>query len=255
MKLRLLALSALVLANAAGLHAENYSSRESFDRSSAFQATGEIALENINGDIEIATWDKNEIRIEGEKSAKTEEELKLIDLSIEVSESRATIIVRQPRRPGAFLSNNRIRAAVKFKLTVPTSAVLAKVATTNSNIRIEGVRGPVNASTVNGSIRARGLASSAHFETVNGSIESEFRQVGADQKISGEAVNGRVVIRLPKDAGFAFHGSTVNGSVQCDFPLERSGGKSRKSVSGTMGDGRAKVEAETVNGSVHLASL
>ena len=81
MKLHLLAYLALGLASV-GLARADYSFTEPFSKSNPFHANGEISLENINGNVEIRTWGKNEILIEGEKSAKTDEELKLIDLTI-----------------------------------------------------------------------------------------------------------------------------------------------------------------------------
>jgi DUF4097 and DUF4098 domain-containing protein YvlB len=234
---------------------DNYQFKDAFTRSGAFKPTGEIVFENINGSVEVRTWDKNEILIEGEKSAKTEEELERIDLKIDLSESRATIKVRLPKRSEGFFSfSGNIRAAVRFKLTVPTNAVLEKISVVNSSVVIEGVRGPVNATSVNGSVRARGLAGPVNLETVNGAINAHFDAVTAQQKLSFNTVNGQIVVSLPKNAGLQLHSSVVNGKVTCDFPIELGSKKPGKNLSGKIGDGRASLEAETVNGSVHIES-
>ena len=100
MKLRLLAFLASALFASALARAENYPCSESFSQTVPFNPNGEITLQNVNGAIEIRTWDKNEVRIEGEKNAKTDEELKLIALSIDTSPSLVAIQARLPRRPG-----------------------------------------------------------------------------------------------------------------------------------------------------------
>src|SRR5436305_1994744 len=112
MKIRILlaALGAFVIS--VSLPAEGYSVKEPFSQKASFSPTGKITLENINGEVDVHTWDRNEILIEGEKSAKTDEELKLIDLTIDLKESNAAIKVRLPKREG-FFSNN-IRASVSF---------------------------------------------------------------------------------------------------------------------------------------------
>ncbi len=253
MKLRLFALAALAFSIAALTRADNYDSKETFTRTGAFDANGRVSLENINGDVDIRTWNKNEILIEGEKSAKTDEELKLIDLKIELSGSEATIKVHLPKRPGGFFANN-IRAAVRFKLTVPATAVLEKIASVNSTVTVDGVRGSVRASTVNGSIHTMDLGSAARLATVNGSIHASFNALASGQEISCKTVNGQIHVTLPKDAGFELHSSTVNGGVDCDFPLESGKKRHGHSLSGKIGDGRASLEAETVNGGVHIAS-
>lgn len=255
MKISLIAVSAFALFSAALAHAEDYSIKESFSQTGAFDAKGEITLENVNGDVEIRTWDKNEILVEGEKSAKTDEELKLIDLKIELSTSHADIRVKLPKRPGGMFTKNTIRAAVRFRLMIPATAVVSKLSTVNSSVSIDGTRGSVNASSVNGGVKATNVSGNAKLETVNGSIDARFTAVAADQTLSFETVNGRIVVSLPKDAGFKLHTSVVNGHVDCDFPLELNQKRHGKNISGKIGDGRASVEAETVNGSIKIQSF
>jgi len=182
--------------------------------------------------------------------------LKLIDLTIDLTDSHALIKVRLPRRPGGGFINGSIRAAVRFTLTVPATAVIRKIDTVNSAVTLDGLRGPVNASSVNGRIRANALGGDAQLHTVNGSIHANFAKIVADQKLSFETVNGSIAIALPKDAGAALHASVVNGHIDCDFPITLAdGGKSHHSLSGTIGDGRASLSAESVNGSIHLGGL
>ncbi|MEO7411833.1 MAG: DUF4097 family beta strand repeat-containing protein [Opitutaceae bacterium] len=253
MKLRHFTALALPFFTAALAGADSFEFKDAFSRTGAFNPNGEITLENVNGSVEIRTWDKNEILIEGEKSAKTEEELNLIDMKIDVSTSRAGIKVRLPKRSSGFFSGGgNIRAAVSFRLTVPANAVLAKISTVNSSVSIEGARGVVNASSVNGSVRATGLAGPVSLETVNGGINARFDAVAAQQKLSFNTVNGKIVVSLPKDAGVQLHSSVVNGKVNCEFPIELGGKKSGKNLSGKIGDGRASLEAETVNGSISI---
>ena len=255
MKLSFFPLAALSLLAATLTRAEEYEFKDTFNQAGRFSATGEIVLENVNGSVEVRTWDKNEILIEGEKSAKTEEEFKRIDLQIDLTETRAVIKVRLPKRTDRLFGGGNIRASVRFKLTVPATAALAKISTVNSSVLIEGARGVVNASSVNGAVRANGLAGPVNLETVNGSINARFDRVMPQQPLAFETVNGQITISLPKDAGVEFHGEVVNGSIKCDFPLElEQRDKKRHKLSGKIGDGRTSLDAETVNGSIHLQS-
>jgi DUF4097 and DUF4098 domain-containing protein YvlB len=252
MKLRIIALSVFALVFAALLHAENYSSKEAFSRTGNFSPSGKVSLENTNGDVEIRTWDKNEILIEGEKSAKTDEELKLIELTIDLKESGAVIKVRLPKRSGGFFSGGTIHAAVSFKITVPASVALEKINVVNATVSIKDVRGPVKAESVNGRIRAHDLGGDVELGTVNGEIDASISTVSAGQKLSFHTVNGVITASLPSDAGFELHSSVVNGTIDCDFPLNVQGKISGKRVSGKIGDGRASLDAESVNGSIRI---
>ncbi len=253
MKLQLPALLALGLLVIAPARADSYPHKEPFSRTAPFSATGEVSLQNVNGDIVIETWDRNEILIEGEKSARTEEELNAIELTIDLSDSRADIKVRLPKRSGGWFGNNSIRGAVRFRLKVPATATLDEIKTVNSSIKIDGVRGPVTAESVNGRIRAHDLAGSTRLRTVNGQVEASFTTIAAQQELSFNTVNGSIHVDLPADAGLQLSGSVVNGHIDCDFPIQVQGRLGGKRLSGTIGDGRATLRAESVNGSIDLA--
>jgi DUF4097 and DUF4098 domain-containing protein YvlB len=252
MKLHLFALLAFTLTATVVALADDHRYKEPFSESGPFNRNGKITLENVNGQIDIATWDKNEILIEGEKSAKTEEELKLIELTIDRSASRADIKVKLPKRSGRMFGNNSVRGGVRFKLTIPASAQLERIRTVNSSIEIDGVHGGVDAESVNGRIRASDLAGSTRLKSVNGGLNARFTSIAAGQELSFDTVNGSVEVVLPSDAGLQFSSSVVNGHIDCEFPLEIQGGKGRKRLSGKIGDGRASLEAKSVNGSIRI---
>lgn len=254
MKLCLLVLATLSLL-VAPARADSYSFKEPFSRSAPFNATGRISLENVNGSITIETWDKNEIQIEGEKSAKTAEELKLIDLNIVLSVTRADIRVRLPKRLGGWLGNNSVRGAVKFKLMIPARASLDSINTVNSSITIVGVQGTTNVETVNGRVDARGLGGPTTLKAVNGGLAAHFAHIAPQQNLHLETVNGSIEVRLPADAGVELRTSVVNGHVGCDFPLEGQQSRGKKNISGKIGDGRASLTAKSVNGSIRINKI
>lgn len=240
---------------AAVAHADDYRHTKSFSLSNAFDADGTLSVENINGTINIHTWDKNEILVEGTKRAKTEEELELIDLQTHLTESKADIRVHLPKRPNSgWFSGNQVRGRVDIDVTVPKAAVLRKIKTVNGTVSIDGVRGTVNASSVNGSIDATDLGTDARIHTVNGQVKVSFAEIPAGSDLDFETVNGSIVVRLPADAGVAVDGSVVNGSIDSDLPLTVQGRINRKHIEGTIGDGRASLSVRAVNGSIKLTA-
>jgi DUF4097 and DUF4098 domain-containing protein YvlB len=252
---RIIALSFLTAAAVLPARADEYTFSEKFDRTHAFKPDGEITLSNTNGEVKIQTWDRPEIRIEGEKRAKTDEELKLIAVNIDATDTRLTIKTEFPKRSGGFFSGgDNVRGHVKMILTVPATVKLRDIGTVNGSIAIEGVRGPVHAHSINGRLSAAGLAGDTSLETVNGTIKAEFASVARDQKISTKSVNGSATIALPKDASLTFSARSVNGSINCDFPLQLTD-KSRNKLKGTIGDGAASLESQTVNGSIRVTNL
>jgi len=244
--LRLPLLSALFTATAfAGMFSES----EKFSHSYPLPANGTLRLSNINGSVEITAWDKNEVLVEAEKSAKTAEDLARIHIEVDPSSDRVT--VKTVHDKTGFLFSN-VRGEVRYHLTVPAGATLEKISSVNSTVTVSGVHGPVTLETVNGSIRASDLSSDAKLETVNGSIRAQFAAVAPSGHISVESVNGSCDLTLPADAGAHVDLSSVNGSTSCDFPitLEKAG---RHSLRGNIGSGSASLKAETVNGGIRIA--
>jgi hypothetical protein len=216
---------------------------------------GALVLRNVNGAIEIRSWDRPEVRIEVEKRARTAEEMELIDLTIDPKPKRIAVQVKLPqRRTGWFRRGSTIRAEVLFTVLVPAEIGLVDVAGVNSGIAIDGVRGEVRASTVNGAIRAGGLESDAKLTTVNGAIEARFAALSANRQLEFSTVNGSVETMLPADAGAALRASSVNGRIQCDFPLTLSGKIDQRDLRATIGEGGATIRASTVNGGIRIRS-
>lgn len=235
--------------------ADDHPFSEKFERTHAFKPDGEITLSNVNGTVTIRTWDRPEIRIEGEKRAKSGEELKLIAVNIDLTDTRLALKTEFPKRSGFFLFGSNVRGHVQLTLTVPATARLSDIATTNGSIAIEGARGPLRAHSINGRVTATDLAGDSSLQTVNGSINAGFATVSRGQKISARTVNGSATLAFPQDASFTFRGRSVNGSINCDFPLRLEGKTSRTGLSGTIGDGAASLEANTVNGSIRVKQL
>jgi DUF4097 and DUF4098 domain-containing protein YvlB len=247
-------LASLALFATVSLARADYSYKEAFSETHPFKANGDITLSNTNGAVTIQTWARDEVKIEGEKRAKTEEELKLVGLAIDASPTDLSVKTNLPKRDGWFWSDT-IRAEVRITLTVPASARLKRIDAVNGHLTIEGVRGPVTAHSVNGGITAKGLGADTSIETVNGSIRAEFATISPDAKISARTVNGSTTLTLPRDASLALRARTVNGSISCEFPIRLDGDKSRRSLTGTIGAGAASLHTETVNGSIHLTQL
>jgi hypothetical protein len=242
----LLALSCLAVAHP--LIAQNYRHRDVVEESHAFQPDGALVVANVNGKIEILTWDRNEIHISAEKRAASEEELAQIKLLMKVSAIDANVKVELPKRAG---SSNNIRALVNLTIQVPATARVQNLETVNGAINVSGIRRGLRASSVNGAIEASDVAGGVDIETVNGKVTVNAATVRPDENWSLETVNGRVELRLPGDTGADVRASVVNGRINCDFPLQDSQVQ-RRSLRGRIGNGGATVALEAVNGSIHI---
>ncbi len=147
--------------------------------------------------------------------------------------------------------NDRNDVSVHFTVKVP-DGVRVDVSTVNGGLEINGVTTEVRAATVNGSINARSAGGPVRATTVNGGIKVSMGSIGNGDDLEYETVNGAITIELPANIGAQVELSTVNGGVTTDFPVTVSGTLSRKRLRGTIGDGRTRLRASTVNGGITL---
>jgi DUF4097 and DUF4098 domain-containing protein YvlB len=222
---------------------------EKFSQAYPLDATGSIRLENVNGSVEIIAWDKAEVSLVAEKSAKTEEGLQRMHLKVESSSHRLAIKTEYEKK-WKFWDN--MNAQVSYKLMVPAGASLEKIDVVNASIRVSGLKGSVKLDSVNGSIEADGLSGSGDFDTVNGSIKVAYASLAGRPDIELDTVNGSCTLTLPADAAFQLDAETVNGRVSCDYPitLEKSG---RHDLRGTVNGGGTRIEMDSVNGGLSIA--
>lgn len=215
-----------------------------------------ISLENVNGDIRITGGSGNQVRVLAQKKAGDQAYLDNLKIIVDADEDYIRIETRHPKsESGWFKWGNDGSGSVSYELEVPENMNLDTISTVNGDVTIESVTGTVKAETVNGSLEAFSLSSDVNLETVNGSVRAEFDRVGGDQRISAEAVNGKIILIIPSDASARINAETVNGSINADdFGLEPEKGFVGRDLSGQIGSGDARISLDTVNGSIKVNS-
>jgi DUF4097 and DUF4098 domain-containing protein YvlB len=220
--------------------------REEFHKTVAMDADGVLSLKNVNGNIKITSWDRNEIQIDAVKTAKSEE--KLHEARIEVAGSGHSVDI-QTKYP-EHTSN---AASVEYTILVPRSARLRSIETVNGNINVDGPRGSIKASTVNGKAEVWNAAAELEVTSVNGEVKASLSNAGKG-RVKLNVVNGGVSLQLPASTNAHLKASTVNGNIHSDLPLTINKSKYAPgaSVDSNLGSGGNSIELASVNGSIYL---
>lgn len=216
---------------------------------------GRISLENINGDIRITGVKGGDtVNIIAHKQAGKQEYMDELKIVVDADSDYIRIETRHPGSLGSWFSwGNDHNGSVSYEMTVPTGVNLDKISTVNGDIEIQSVSGKVKAETVNGDLVASNLVADVNLETVNGGVTAKFDSLGGSQRVSAEAVNGRIVLELPADTSARVHAETVNGSIDVDdFDLVVDKGFVGRECDGEIGAGDARISLDTVNGSIRI---
>lgn len=213
-----------------------------------------ISLENINGDIKINRGSDGEVRLVAYKKAGKQEYLDELKVITDADRNYVRIETKHPKSEGGWFKwGNDSSGSVAYELEVPEDVDLDSITTVNGDVEISGVSGLVKAETVNGSLTASGLVGDVNLETVNGSVEAEFNRLGEGQRVTADAVNGKILLLVPSDTSARVIAETVNGSINADdFGLEPEKGFVGRDLSGEIGGGDARISLDTVNGSIRI---
>lgn len=225
-----------------------------------------ISIENVNGTINLERWEKPEIYVFAKKTSRSKAILEKTEVIFE--EERGELKVKVKKRGGWRLFGGSM-ARVEFVVKTPSPKNLSlstvngrvkvfdmegflSISSVNGDLMVLHHKGNVESETVNGSINLSGIYGSLKGETVNGSIIAELAQISDHVELS--TVNGSVTVKIEDLDDAEVKAETVNGAISIEeFPKPvKTLTLKRRSVHFIIGDGRRKVDIETVNGSIKI---
>jgi DUF4097 and DUF4098 domain-containing protein YvlB len=130
--------------------------------------------------------------------------------------------------------------------------------TVSGDLRVENVTGDVEANTVSGDVRLIGIQSKdVRSESVSGSL-TYTGSIEPSGRYGFESHSGTISLNIPRNAGAQFSVETFSGGVNADFPIPippNTRGRNREGhMEFTIGDGRARVTAQTFSGEIVINS-
>jgi DUF4097 and DUF4098 domain-containing protein YvlB len=148
--------------------------------------------------------------------------------------------------------------SVEGGVTVQDAVGRIEVNGVNKGLTLRNIKGQIAAETVNGSIVLDGIDSDdVDAETVNGPVTYEGTIKDSGRYRFGSH-NGTVVVSIPERANATVAAVTYQGTFSSRFALPNAadtsqGGGARRRASFAFGNGSARVEAESFQGSIILA--
>jgi DUF4097 and DUF4098 domain-containing protein YvlB len=136
----------------------------------------------------------------------------------------------------------------------------ASIRTVNGDVSLTGARGDVEIETVSGDLTLRDIvARQVRTHTTSGDV-SFAGQILGDGRYEFNTHSGDIRLLLPPNVGAQLSISTFNGSIDSDFPITLRAGEhgigaaQAKRLNFTLGQGNARIVAETFSGEVTLSS-
>src|SRR5918911_1178946 len=155
---------ALLPALAGGARAQGDSRellREETHQSYKLAADGRIMLHNINGNVRIQGWERDEVQFDAVKTAYTRRRLEEATIDVRATPDSIEIRTRYPYESQTFTDEAPRKydnpATVEYTLRVPRGARLESVELINGSLDLAGLTGDAHASSINGRLTAHDL--------------------------------------------------------------------------------------------------
>jgi len=219
---------------------------ETDETTSSFNNVTGLKIQNITGNIEITSWEKDFVEVTFIKKAKRKSLLEEIEVTIEQQDSKLIIETDLPKFSG--------RCSVKFLISIPKtfSSIYAKTVTGSIHLKDVGYVEDVTAKSTTGSIKGEISFKNADLNVVTGGVELDIQEFRDDGVIDIHVTTGRVKIHAPADFDTEVDFKAVTGSISTDFPVETTGTIKRNRLVGKIGEGNASCTVRTVTGSINL---
>ncbi|MCA1594396.1 MAG: DUF4097 family beta strand repeat-containing protein [Acidobacteria bacterium] len=229
---------------------------EEFHQSYSLPAGGRVSLSNINGDVRITGWDRNEVRVDAVKRAYARERLAEARIKVNADADSVRIETEYPSHDLNWSNGERRYdnpATVEYRLSVPRNARIEEVNLVNGALDLENLTGPVRASSVNGHVAARRLSGTVKLSVVNGRLEASLDRLSEGSAIALSSVNGPLVLTIPSDTRAVLKANTIQGSISNDFNLPvRVGRYVGRDLEGRLGSGGPSIKLNNVSGPITI---
>ena len=122
---------ALILATASAVPC--FAISKEFSQTYPLQPGGTFELQNVNGTVDVQTWDRDEVEVRAVKTAKHQEsDLALVSIDVDAKPDSVMVTTRYPQNEG-------VEVAVEYVVHVPRCAHVEHLGTVNGSLRVAGV--------------------------------------------------------------------------------------------------------------------
>ncbi len=240
--------------------------KEDFSYTHNLKPGGRVSVENYNGRVEIAGWDRDTVEVTGTKYAETRD--MLAEVKIDIAATGDAVVIRTIRP-----FDRRGNSGANYTIKVPRRAELDKVHSSNGSIRVDGVEGKSRLHTSNGTITVTGGAGSVEARTSNGRIEARLIKAAPhspirletsnggidlsmesfdDNDVYAATSNGRITLTLPSGINAKLRAHAARNSIKTDFDVQTDGVSDRRALRGSIGAGGPVIDLSTSNGGIEL---
>ena len=239
----------LVLVLATASAAPCFAISKEFNQTYPLQPGGTFELQNVNGTVDVQSWDRDEVEVHAVKTAKHKEsDLELVSIDVDAKPDAVSVTTRYPQNEG-------VDVAVEYVVHVPHCAHVEHLGTVNGTLRVAGVEAVEDLRTVNGNIEVYEGGGSVHAHTTNGNVHLELLCLRDKNGAIAETTNGSLLLAVPADTQADLEARCLNGNFFSELPLALESSQRPRETHGKLGKGGVPIRLHTINGGIRVVAL
>lgn len=245
---------------------------EKFDKTVALAKDGKVDISNISGDIVVAVWNQDQVKVEAVKVSqassleKAKENAGKVAIEV-VQEGNLVRIETQYPKSNKFWGGDSVDVSVDYKLWIPEKAALrannvsgdvtaesiggaAALKAVSGDVRLAKGAGGADCNSVSGNVTVAEVTGSAFLKSVSGNVKASL----VKGSVEAETVSGDVELLDVSEAP-TVRVKALSGDVLYRGQVSKQGNYSLKSHSGDVvlylpADSAFDFEAETFSGGI-----
>jgi hypothetical protein len=234
-----------------GSESQQGDARDEIRQSFELRPGDRVEVQDINGKLEIQTFDTKTAEVYVLRTAKNRNALARREVVIEQTPTGLLIRGKRARHPGFW--EHLFGSNPKEEVTIKAPRQIALV--------LKGINGRVTGGDIDGSLEVKGIngraelgqaTGSIEISGINGSVSVAFNELGErGARVSG--VNGGIELKIGSGLNAELTAKGMNGSVRSEIPdvvIDKDEHGSRYTA--RIGKGGAPITISGVNGNVRL---
>lgn len=222
---------------------------------------GTLTVQLVNGSITVKGYDGKEVIVQPTGEHQDEE---ITPDGLRKISGKSFGLEAIEDNNNVHIKSTSPNSNVKLEVQVPYDFSVKVKTVNNGRIRIEKVKGEIEATNINGDVRLTDISGSAVANTINGEITATFDAVTPNTPMSFTSLNGDIEVTFPASVKMTARLKSANGEIFTDFDMNISMMDQRetsneqgvykvkvdKQVTGEVNGGGPTMFFETHNGDV-----
>lgn len=259
------------------------------DTTFAVPAGASLSVNNFGGAIVVRGWNQDRVKVHGEHGRRGRVEVSVVggtvsvkassrqgapsvvDMEITVPQAMALTLrgtyaeitiegVTGPIRAETVEGEVNVRggrgnitlSSIQGSVSLADASGRIEVTSVNEDVDLSNVSGEIKVETTNGEITLTGIrSSSVEAATINGDVVYDGT-INDGGSYSFSSHNGDITVTVAERANVTITAATANGDIDASFPLPITGTPGKRRWTFKLGNGSARLEAESFQGDIEL---